>query len=76
MSYEFEGGMIEQFRQIGNAVPPMFSAWLALYTLGRLAFPESGKESFRPGIQAPVASSFSRLIPALKAGQRSVSETT
>jgi DNA (cytosine-5)-methyltransferase 1 len=74
-SYEFEGGMIDQFRQIGNAVPPAFSAWLALYTLGRLAFPESGMESFRPGIEGPVTSSFSRLIPALKAGHRIVSGT-
>lgn len=70
-SYRLTGGLDPCFRQIGNAVPPQFSAVLALQVLGYLLgadYPETS------GIQAPVGASFSRLIPSLKAGssERSV----
>lgn len=63
-SYRLTGSLDPCFRQIGNAVPPQFSAVLALHVLGHLLgadYPETS------GIQAPVGASFSRLIPSLKA---------
>lgn len=63
-SYRLAGGLDTCFRQIGNAVPPQFSAVLALHVLGHLLgadYPETS------GIEAPVGASFSRLIPSLKA---------
>lgn len=70
-TFHFEGSLDERFRQIGNAVPPRFSAFLAMHLLGELL---SGQESsgFGPGITSPVGASFSRLIPSLKAGHRSL----
>ncbi len=65
--YQFEGGLDACFRQIGNAVPPRFSAALALHVLGGLL-----GATYEPGddIRGPVGSSFSRLIPGLKARAR------
>jgi DNA (cytosine-5)-methyltransferase 1 len=64
--YWFAGSLDERFRQIGNAVPPSFAAGLAAHVLGELLFPAPGMGE--PGIETPVGVSFSRLIPALKAG--------
>ncbi len=63
-SYKFHGTLDPCFRQIGNAVPPQFSAVLALHVLGHLVGADYAEV---PGIEAPVGSSFSRLIPTLKA---------
>ena len=63
-SYEFSGGLDPCFRQIGNAVPPQFSAVLALHVLGHLLGAEYPELN---GIESPVGPSFSRLIPTLKA---------
>lgn len=68
-SYWFAGSLDDRFRQIGNAVPPVFAAFLALYLAGELASEESPMYPAGKGIVAPVAKSFSRLIPALKAGR-------
>lgn len=65
--YWLAGTLDERFRQVGNAVPPAFAGFLALTMLGELLAPDAAHE-FTPGIEAPIGPSFSRLIPALKAG--------
>ena len=67
--YQFAGSLDERFRQIGNAVPPAFAASLASKVLSDLQS-EEPIESFDEGITTPIGPSFSRLIPALKAGHR------
>lgn len=65
--YEFAGSLDDCFRQIGNAVPPRFSAVLGLHVLGSLL---GAEYPATPEVSAPVGESFSRLIPSLKADQR------
>jgi DNA (cytosine-5)-methyltransferase 1 len=67
--YAFEGAFDSRFRQIGNAVPPAFSAYLAAHLAGEIYRKGRGVEP-QADIIAPVGPSFSRLIPALKAGHR------
>jgi DNA (cytosine-5)-methyltransferase 1 len=62
--YEFVGSFDHRFQQIGNAVPPLVAANLALNLLAELLDP--APDGPRPGIQAPLARSFARLIPTLK----------
>lgn len=69
-NYAFVGSLDERFRQIGNAVPPKFSSYLALYLLGELLSPVPASE-MQSGILSPVGASFSRLIPSLKSGRGS-----
>jgi DNA (cytosine-5)-methyltransferase 1 len=69
--YEFAGSMDERFRQVGNAVPPAFAAFIAAHVLRQLRA-KNAPDKFNEGITAPVGPSFSRLIPALKAGHRKV----
>jgi DNA (cytosine-5)-methyltransferase 1 len=64
--YWFAGGLDDAFRQIGNAVPPIFASSLALHLLGEL-FDPLRAHFMDPGIVEPVGASFSRLIPSLKA---------
>jgi DNA (cytosine-5)-methyltransferase 1 len=66
--YWFAGSLDDRFRQIGNAVPPSFAAGLAAHVLAELVRPAEQMED--TGIDEPVGVSFSRLIPALKAGHR------
>ncbi|WP_316575985.1 DNA cytosine methyltransferase [Nocardia canadensis] len=77
--YVFEGTLDQAFRQIGNAVPPVFAAHLAISVLAHHAQGTSQPAwlahadalgSVATGIKKPVGASFSRLIPALKAGTR------
>jgi DNA (cytosine-5)-methyltransferase 1 len=71
--YFFAGSLDQRFRQIGNAVPPAFSAYLAGHVLGELLRDSNEKsEAFDSGIKSPVGVSFSRLIPALKSGHRAI----
>lgn len=66
--YIFEGSFDSRFLQIGNAVPPAFATYLAghvLYELHRKDQPPG-----EIGIEQSIGPSFSRLIPALKAGHR------
>lgn len=71
--YLFEGSFDSRFRQIGNAVPPAFAACLAAHLLGELRSDDAPTEE--GDIVAPLGPSFSRLIPALKAGYRRLDET-
>lgn len=64
--YWFEGGLDQRFQQVGNAVPPAFSAYLALYLLGELLSPSPPAEWAGPGITTAVGTSFSRMIPGIK----------
>jgi DNA (cytosine-5)-methyltransferase 1 len=65
--YIFAGTFDQKFRQIGNAVPPSFSACLAMHLVGELLGPMHSGD-MEDGIVEPIGASFSRLIPALKAG--------
>lgn len=67
--YWFAGSLDDKFRQIGNAVPPNFSAYIASFILDAL-LSRKRTSQFSPGIVGSVGPSFSRLIPALKAGHR------
>jgi len=67
--YMFEGSFDSRFRQIGNAVPPSFAAYLAGHVLRELLV-EKGRVQEGFDISASLGPSFSRLIPALKAGHR------
>lgn len=68
--FEFAGSLDDGFRQIGNAVPPVFSAYLAGYILGELLGPAPQARFVSEGITQPVGASFSRMIPGLKASSR------
>ena len=68
--YAFEGSFDSKFRQIGNAVPPIFAAYLGAHILAELR--REGEFDDSAGIERPVGRSFSRLIPALKAGRLSL----
>jgi DNA (cytosine-5)-methyltransferase 1 len=70
VDYWFSGSLDERFRQIGNAVPPAFASALAAHILGELLLPQGTECAYDPGLTQPVGPSFSRLIPALKAGHR------
>ena len=82
--YLFEGTFDQTFRQIGNAVPPVFAAHLAISVLEHHAMsgtnsssanqPEGPRKGTATGIMQPIGESFSRLIPALKAGTRRLSD--
>ena len=74
--YWFSGSLDERFRQIGNAVPPAFASYLACYLLGELLTSEAMDRATVQGILEPVGVSFSRIIPALKAGYRDSMELT
>lgn len=65
-NYEFAGGLDDRFRQIGNAVPPAFAAYLASHIVGELVAPAIAPTAFDKGVTAPLGSSFSRMIPGLK----------
>lgn len=65
-SYDILGSLDERFRQIGNAVPPAFSAYLAMHVVGELLSAPLSASEFDKGIESPVGSSFSRMIPGLK----------
>lgn len=70
-TWEFVGGLGRSFLQIGNAVPPAFAAHLAVHIVGQLFGTEEAQTE--PGdIKSSVGPSFSRLIPAIKAGYRSL----
>ena len=72
--YEFHGTFDSVFKQIGEAVPPMFSAAVASHLAIELAAkPRAGAGRLVdeiPSIEEPVSSSFSSVIAGLKQGGR------
>lgn len=71
--YSFRGSFDSRFRQIGNAVPPAFAASLAAHIANTLQA-KVGIPSVSEvhDIRRSVGPSFSRLIPAIKAGHRTI----
>jgi DNA (cytosine-5)-methyltransferase 1 len=67
-TYHFHGTLDQRFRQIGNAVPPVFAAYLAGHLLGELAAPSEFRGEDK-SIRASVGPSFARMIPGLKASR-------
>ena len=68
-TYWFAGSLDDRFRQIGNAVPPIFSAYVACFVLDALLSRKRSSQ-FSPGVVESMGPSFSRLIATLKAGHR------
>ena len=70
--FDFAGSLDQRFRQIGNAVPPAFAAYLAAHLFNHLQGHSQVdiNDQFDKGITSPVGVSFSRLIPSLKSGHR------
>lgn len=66
--FQFEGTLDRRFRQIGNAVPPPFACNVASHVLAHLLFPQRSAGRHDKGVVQPLANSFARVIPALKAG--------
>lgn len=70
-SYSVHGSLDSSFRQIGNAVPPSFSAFLAAHVATELACGGLLEMPFDRGVQASLGASFSRIIPSLKLRNKS-----
>lgn len=70
--WQFYGGLGSAFLQIGNAVPPPFAAFLATHLLGELFGPPVEEVDRAVDIPRSLGPSFSRIIPALKAGYRNL----
>jgi DNA (cytosine-5)-methyltransferase 1 len=68
MNYAFEGPFDSKFMQIGNAVPPALSAYLAGFILGELSsYPREDPFDDETGdICDPVSNSFSSVIAGMK----------
>ena len=73
-SWTFAGGLSPAFMQIGNAVPPRFAAFLATHFLGEMFGPPVARTDREVDIPASLGSTFSRRIPALKAGRQAAHE--
>lgn len=71
-NWRMHGTLDPCFRQIGNAVPPRFAAYLAAHILGELLATTSGEPDGPGSVTSAVGTSFSRLIPSLKAGRRTL----
>lgn len=67
-TYVFEGSLDDAFRQIGNAVPPVFAASLAAHVVAQVGGVVTPGRAVSSGITHPVGTSFARLIPGLKSG--------
>lgn len=60
--FVFSGPFDDKFKQIGNAVPPLFSAHLASHVYSMLMGLNHGKEEDITTFKKPVAKSYSRMI--------------
>ena len=71
-TFEFEGPFDHTFLQIGNAVPPPFSAYLAAHILGELVSPgdDDVVDELGEDIHRPESNSFSSGIAGRKKGRR------
>ena len=72
--FEFAGSFDSVFKQIGEAVPPLFAAVVAAHLAIELSSKPRGKAARLadeiPSIESPVSSSFSSVIAGLKQGGR------
>lgn len=68
VDYQFAGSFDSKFLQVGNAVSPGVSAFLAGHILSQLM--DDGPSAFDcdGDVTKPVGTSFSRLIPGIKSG--------
>ncbi len=69
LRFRFEGPFDHRFLQIGNAVPPIFSAYLAAHLLGELRSPSPPSLSNLDGVIevcSPTSNSFSSGIAGRK----------
>jgi DNA (cytosine-5)-methyltransferase 1 len=65
--FVFDGPFDDKFMQIGNAVPPAFSAYLAGYLLSEMVGKHNQKQlSFEEDINQPLSNSFSSVIAGMK----------
>lgn len=74
VGFEFTGSFDSVFKQIGEAVPPMFACAVASNVLVELLAPaplDSEKAVSVPFVTEPVSSSFSSVISGLKQSHRS-----
>lgn len=69
INYVFEGPFDDKFKQIGNAVPPMFSLALASHVLSMLAGFNHGSTDTIQVIDQPLFRSFSGTIARYKQNQ-------
>jgi DNA (cytosine-5)-methyltransferase 1 len=77
VGFEFTGKFDDIYRQIGEAVPPLFSAGLATNLLIELLSAEPTKEeidSSPHSIEQPVSSSFSSVIAGIKVKRNEIHE--
>lgn len=69
MGFEFTGKSDDIYRQIGEAVPPLFAAGIATNVLIELVSPEPTKDELEKSpssIEEPVSSSYSSVIAGIK----------
>jgi DNA (cytosine-5)-methyltransferase 1 len=68
LNYAFEGPFDNKFMQIGNAVPPALSAYLAGFILGELcSYPrEDPFDDETEDIRDPISNSYSSVIAGMK----------
>lgn len=69
MGFEFTGKSDDIYRQIGEAVPPLFAAGIAANVLIELVSPEPTKDELEKSpssIEEPVSSSYSSVIAGIK----------
>ena len=67
--FQFCGKSDDVYRQIGEAVPPLFACGLASYLLANFLKPELDSSEFeqsRPSIDEPVSDSYSSVIAGIK----------
>jgi DNA (cytosine-5)-methyltransferase 1 len=70
-NFEFQGPFDQKFVQIGNAVPPIFSAYLASHLLGELLIKENSSADAHSREIHPTSDSFSSGIAGRKKGRKS-----
>ncbi len=71
--FNFAGGFDDMYRQIGEAVPPLFAAGIAADVLIELLSPEPSDEQIADSpksIENPVSSSYSSVIAGIKIKRR------
>ena len=69
IGFEFLGKSDDVYRQIGEAVPPLFSAGIAIDMLIEILSVEPTKQQLKEGpqsIEKPVSSSYSSVIAGIK----------